>query len=197
MSFHHAIWWMMDGVGVTLAMADIIGELGILFDLILSHNLTNNAGTDDRWPSICHDQRQFTIDGYLSSLCVMADIIGTRRLFNGIPLHRHDWRQWTIDRYPSSLCQEQSYGRYPSIVDCGNHGRGILLVQSQENYLMGFCCTTMTDANGQLTDIHHHSAMSGAMVDIICVVTRRLFNGILSQFDGWHKDGWRMADGVR
>jgi hypothetical protein len=41
----------------------------------------------------------------------------------------------------------KSYDGYPSIVDCGDH--------------------------------------CGAMADIICVVTRRLFNGILSQFDGW------------
>ena len=55
----------------------------------------------------------------------------------------------------------KSYGGYPSIVDCGGHGR--------------------------------------PMADIVCAVTRRLFNGILSHnlMDGVGTDDrWQMADGV-
>jgi hypothetical protein len=42
----------------------------------------------------------------------------------------------------------------------------ILFVWSQEDYSMGFCCTTMIDTNASLMDIHHHSAMSRAMAAI-------------------------------
>src|ERR1700676_928608 len=97
-------------------MADIIGTKR-LFNLILSYNLMDGAGTDDRGPSLCHDQCQFTIDGYPSSVRAMADIIGTRRLFNGILSQFDRW------------------------------------------------CTAMINANSQLTDLHHHSAMSRSMAD--------------------------------
>src|SRR5882762_1753999 len=75
-------------------------------------------------------------------------------------VHCHDRCQFTIDGSLSSLCHEQSFGGYPSIVDCSDHG--------------------------------------GVMADIICAVTRRLFNGILSHnlIDGTGVgDKWQMADG--
>jgi hypothetical protein len=157
------------------AMADITGELWIvrlLEDYLIwfCHTiLTDGAGTDDGWPSLCHDGCQFTFDGYLSSLFHETSYGGyywwvvncavTRRLLNLILSHNltddgwpslcHDRRQCMIDRYPSSLCHEQSYGGYLSIVDCIDHGEAMAgTVRSREDYLIWFFHRILTDGAG-------------------------------------------------